>query len=86
MTGRDLIIYILENGLEDEMIFEDGRLIGFMSIIDASVQFNVGPATIQAWVDEGVLPGIKIGEKVYIPINAKPKIKNDTVSFLIRLF
>lgn len=27
MTGRELIIYILENGLEDELIIQDGMIV-----------------------------------------------------------
>lgn len=27
MTGRELIIYILENGLEDEQIIQDGMIV-----------------------------------------------------------
>ena len=41
MTGRDLIIYILENGLEDEPVFKDGKFIGFITTGEAAVQCNV---------------------------------------------
>lgn len=36
MTGRDLILYILENHLEDEQVFEEGNLLGFITIIEAA--------------------------------------------------
>lgn len=67
MTGRDLIIYILENHLEDRPVVENGKFIGFITVDEAAVKFDVGPATIQAWVTLGIIPGIQIGDSVYIP-------------------
>ena len=67
MTGRDLIIYILKNNLEDKPVFENGRLLGFMREVEAAVKFEVGIATIKAWVEMGILHGIKIGNEIYIP-------------------
>lgn len=71
MNGRELILYILENGLEDEPVFENGKLLGFMTIGEAAVKFNVGTATIRVWVNEEMLKGIKIGDEIYIPANAE---------------
>ena len=48
MTGLDLIIYILQKGLEDELVYEDGRLLGFMTAMEAAVKFEVGVKTIPA--------------------------------------
>lgn len=73
MTGRDLIIYILENNLEDEIIFKDGLFIGFITTAEAAVKFRVGLATIQTWFNLGVLDGIRIGNEIYIPVNARLK-------------
>lgn len=70
-TGRDWIIYILANGLENEPIFKDGRLLGFMTEVEAAIKFDVGPATIRVWVTEGYLPSIRIGNVYYIPANAE---------------
>ena len=70
MTGRELIIYILENGLEDKQIYEDGKIIGFIAATEAAEKFKVGLATIKVWVNEGTLDGIRIGEELYIPANA----------------
>ena len=69
MTGRDLIIYILQNGLEDEPIFEDGRLLGFMTEMEAAIKYEVGCPTIRVWIDMGFLKGFKIGNTIYIPAN-----------------
>ena len=66
MTGRELIIYILQNNLEDELVFEDGKFIGMMSIDDVASLYNVGPATVKAWLDIGLLKGCTVKEGVYI--------------------
>ena len=60
MKGRDLILYILANGLEDEPVFENGRLLGFMTLDEAALKFEVGAATVRVWINEGMLYGIKI--------------------------
>lgn len=70
MTGRDLIIYILANGLENEPVFENGRLIGYMTEIEAAAKFGVGTETVRVWVNCGRLEGVKIGDIIYIPANS----------------
>lgn len=77
MTGRDLIIYILQKGLEDELVYEDGRLLGFMTAMEAAVKFEVGVKTIHVWVDVDMLEGVKIGNVLYIPANAERPNLND---------
>jgi excisionase family DNA binding protein len=74
MTGRELIIYILSNNLEDEPIFEDGRFIGFMSLDEAAEKFDVGVATILAWIALGKLDHLMIGAKMYIPADSERPI------------
>ena len=71
MTGRELIIYILSNGLEDEEIYKDGKVLGFMTDSEAAAKFEVGVSTILLWVQLGMLPGVTIGKEVYIPANAQ---------------
>lgn len=71
MNGKDLVIYILENDLLDQPVFEDGSLLGFLTVTEAAIKFDVGLATIRVWVHEGMLPAIKIGDMIYIPANAK---------------
>ena len=78
MTGRELIIYILSNGLEDELIYEDGKILGFITATEAAEKFNVGLATIKVWINEGMLDGIRIGEELYIPANADLKERNNS--------
>lgn len=77
MTGKDLILYILMNNLEDEPILdEDGRFIGFMTENEAAVKFGVTTATIRVWINQDTIKGYRIGENVYIPC--------DTVNPMLR--
>lgn len=66
MLGRDLIIYILQNNLEDADVFNEDFFKHFPTIESVSVRCNVGPATVKAWVDAGYLSGFKINGQVYI--------------------
>lgn len=70
MTGRDLMIYILANGLEDEPLFKNGRLLGFLTESEAAAKFGVGRATIQIWIEREQLDAVKLGGMWYIPQNA----------------
>lgn len=79
MTGRELIIYILSNNLEDKPIYENGRVLGFMNIMEAAKKFEVGTATIKVWFENGYLDGVKIGEQIYIPANAENPIIKEIV-------
>lgn len=71
MTGRELIVYILSNNLEDEPIFEDGRFIGFMTLEEAAAKMDVGVGTVLVWVTQGKLKHILIGAKIYIPADSE---------------
>lgn len=66
MTGRDLIIYILENHLEDEQVFQNGKILGFMTVNEAALKFDVGPETIKMWYAVDILQGFKLGDEIYI--------------------
>ena len=69
MTGRDLILYILTNGLEDEPIVKDGQLVGFLTVAQVAEKMNVGTATVYVWISLGRLKHILIGERVFVPAN-----------------
>lgn len=68
MTCRDLILYILENGLEDEPVFKDGKFIGFLTPNEAAEEVGTGIATIYALAKEGNIPNVMIKEGLYIPV------------------
>ena len=74
MTGRELIVYILENNLEDEVIFENGKIFGFLSLQETAVKFGVGISTVATWIKLDTIKHIRIGDTFYIPVNAeRPK-------------
>lgn len=75
MTGRDLILYIVENGLEDEPVFKNGKFIGFVTADEAAAKAKVGTATIHAWAYQGIIDGILVNEGLYIPANFESPIK-----------
>ena len=77
MTGRDLIMYILANGLENEPVFKDGKFIGFMTAGEAAAKMNVGVATIYVWYSQKRLDGVLIGDILYIPADAKSPLENN---------
>lgn len=81
ITGKDLLIYIIENDLLDEPICQHGRLLGFYTESDAAVAFGVGKATIRLWIERGDLNAIKVGDVLFIPKTEKnpiERIKNET--------
>lgn len=66
MTGRDLIIYILTNNLEDQPVFLDKGFLNLLSESEAAVKMHVGTATIRVWFEMGLLDGVKVGDELYI--------------------
>lgn len=73
MTGRELIIYILKNGLEDEQVFKNGRFLGFLTAEEFASKWDVGVETVRLWVDLEYVDGILVYDELYIPCNAKIK-------------
>ena len=69
MTGKELILYILTNNLENEPVFKDGKFIGFITASEAAIKMDVGVATIYTWISQGRVPGIIFGNQLYIPAN-----------------
>lgn len=75
MTGRDLIMYILQNHLEDEPVILDGGFLNLLSEEAAAVKFNVGTATIRTWYSRGLVEGIMVGDNLYILPESEPPVK-----------
>ena len=55
--------------------------LGFLNEMEAAVKFEVGVATIRIWVDQGMLPGILIGDRIYVPANAEKPTMTITVNY-----
>lgn len=67
MTGKELIMYILENDLLDKnVIKDDGVPIFLLSIDDAAEKFDVGPMTVRAWVAQEKLDWEAMDGRLYI--------------------
>ena len=77
MTGRELIMYILQHNLEDEIVFKDGNFVWCMTEEEAAVKFGVGVAQIKAWYACGMLSGTKIGDHLYFLRNVSDPRKDD---------
>lgn len=61
MTGRELIMFIMQNKLEDTVLLE------LMSETEAAAKFDVGVATIRVWYDYGYITGgLDIGGTLYL--------------------
>ena len=75
MTGRDLILYILANGLEDELVFEDGKFIGFVTIGEAAEKLGVGIATVSVWISQKRLESAVVGDTIYISASSLESFK-----------
>lgn len=69
MTGRDLILYILENGLEDEDVFKDGKFIGLKTPVEVAEECEVGVSTVLAWAKLNMISRVDIGGAIFIPAN-----------------
>lgn len=76
MTGRELIVYILENQLEDQLVINEGKIIGFVTPDEVAAKMNVGTATVYVWIWQKRLSAVRIGDRFYIPANFDPPIEN----------
>lgn len=79
MTGRDLILYILSNGLENEPVFDNGNFIGFKTAADFAIVAGVGVETVRAWHAMNMIPGVTIGGILYIPANTESPLKAKSI-------
>lgn len=70
MTGKELIINILENNLVNEEVFKDGKFVGLMTEEEAAETFDVGVSTIRVWIKMNMLKSVTLYDKRYIPANA----------------
>ena len=65
MTGKELIMYILQHNLENTVVLEDGFFTGFMTEEETAVKFNVGVETVRAWYVCKMAEATKIGDSLY---------------------
>lgn len=70
MTGRDLIVYILQNNLEDTDVDSIMSSV-FIDEEKVAKKFNVGVATVRTWYALGIIRGFEDQNKLYFPITIK---------------
>lgn len=75
ITGGELIVFIIENDLVDKPLFEDGKLLGFVTEEEVAVKMGVGVSTVRVWVNQELIDGIRIVDTLYIPANYEPKLR-----------
>ena len=66
MNGRELIIYILKNNLEDEEVFSEEFWARMPSPMTVAIKFNVGVATVDTWIANKQLEAIEFNGKTYV--------------------
>ena len=66
MTGRDLIIFILDRHLEDAVLFEDGKIPGYLTVEEAAIKMSTGVETVKALYKRGFLKGFTLGDTIFI--------------------
>lgn len=62
MTGRELIVYILEHGLEDQELFDNSII---MTGEEKAVELATGIESIKALYKLGKIHGFKVGDFIF---------------------
>ena len=75
MTYGDLIVYVIQNNLVNEEVFQNGRLAGFMTVPEAAVKFGVGESTVRAWMNMNMLDYVHFNGLILIPQNAENQME-----------
>lgn len=76
MTGRELILYILQNNLENEDVFQDGKFIALKTLGEVAEECGVGKETVHTWAKLNMIPSAFIGKTLYIPANYISPLRN----------
>lgn len=66
ITGKDIIIYILENDLVDKVVILESDISDiFLTMEEVAVKFGVGVAVVEALYELGMIKGYTIGDRLY---------------------
>ena len=71
MTGKEFIIYILENDLVDKPIFEDDKIAGLLTVTEAAAKLNVGKATMITYAAMALVDIVEFRGIIFIIDNDK---------------
>lgn len=70
ITGKDVIIYILENDLVDKVVISEADVSDiFLTMEEVAIKFDTGIAVIEALYELGMIKGYDIGGHVYFSKN-----------------
>lgn len=70
ITGKDIIIYILENELVDKVVISNSDISDiFLSSEEVAIKFGVGVSVIETLYELGMIKGYNIGGRLYFPKN-----------------
>lgn len=72
MTGRELIIYILQNNLEDSCVFDF-----LIPVEEVAKRFNVGAETVKVWFKLGLIPCFVISGTLFCTKDVKDPRSDD---------
>ena len=77
MTCRELIIYILQNNLEDEPVIKNGSFVGFLNEVQVAEKFGVGVETVRIWAKLNMIPHANVDHRWLIPANVESPLEKD---------
>lgn len=66
ITGRDLIVYILMNHLENEKVVNDGKFLKSYTVEETAKTLDTGLETVKTWYKLGYLAGFELDSKIYL--------------------
>lgn len=78
MTGKELIVYILEHDLVNEEIFKDNHCALFMTDMEVAALLGTGPSTVRAMYSMGLLRGFEVGNSLFL-LKDYVRPRNDTI-------
>lgn len=74
MTGKDMMMYIIQNDLYDKELFgESGfspEIMGLISVEEAALKLHVGVETVKTLMVINDLPLIMMGKSAYVTKNS----------------
>lgn len=80
MTGKELIVYILSNNLENVVLGCDTlEVLGYITKDAFAVKNRVGLSTVDAWLLSGKVPFVTIGNRVYVPNKTIEELRKERV-------
>lgn len=62
MTGRELVVYILEHGLENTELFDSGII---MTDEEKATELGTGIESVKALYKLGMVPGFRVGNFIF---------------------